>query len=46
MGQRTIGLWLGILLCVFAMPVWADATITVDGDLSDWPADAFGFLDQ
>ncbi len=46
MGRRIIGLWLGILLCVFAMPVWADATITVDGDLSDWPVDAFGFLDQ
>ena len=46
MSRRIIGLWLGILLCVFAMPVWADATITVDGDMSDWPADAFGFLDQ
>ncbi|HUU03686.1 MAG TPA: C25 family cysteine peptidase [Myxococcota bacterium] len=26
-------------------PALADTTITVDGDLSDWPADAFDFLD-
>ena len=41
---RTI-LWSAALSALFAGPVWADATITVDGDLGDWPSDAFGYYD-
>lgn len=38
-----VGSWL-VLVCTGS--AWADATIDVDGDLSDWPADAFTFLDN
>ncbi|MBN2494507.1 MAG: hypothetical protein JXR96_07960 [Deltaproteobacteria bacterium] len=36
---------LGLLLAL-APAARADATITIDGDLGDWPADAFSFLDH
>jgi hypothetical protein len=38
---------LGLVLSIFLVgSASADATITIDGDLSEWPADAFGFTDS
>ena len=37
--------WCLIVLGLLALPARADTTITVDGDLSDWPEEGFYFLD-
>ncbi len=47
MWRKSLGLLVGSwLVALCAGPAWADATIDVDGDLADWPADAFTFLDN